>query len=74
MEMQQGEEAVIGQGLTVGEEVVTDGQLRLSPGAQVTTPGSREGRPAPTTTPQGGSSREGTDPAAQPGGRGPGTH
>ena len=28
---------VIAQGLTAGEEVVTDGQLRLTPGARVTT-------------------------------------
>ena len=37
VERQQGEEMVIAQGLTAGEEVVTDGQLRLTPGAQVTT-------------------------------------
>lgn len=33
---QQGEEVVIAKGLTAGEEVVTEGQLRLTPGAQVT--------------------------------------
>jgi multidrug efflux system membrane fusion protein len=33
---QQGEEVVIAKGLTPGEEVVTEGQLRLTPGAQVT--------------------------------------
>jgi multidrug efflux system membrane fusion protein len=33
---QQGEEVVIAKGLTEGEEVVTEGQLRLTPGAQVT--------------------------------------
>jgi multidrug efflux system membrane fusion protein len=32
---QQGEEVVIAKGLAVGEEVVTEGQLRLTPGAQV---------------------------------------
>ena len=37
VERQQGEEMVIAQGLTAGEEVVTDGQLRLTPGARVTT-------------------------------------
>jgi multidrug efflux system membrane fusion protein len=36
---QLGEEMIIAQGLTPGEEVVTDGQLRLTPGAQVTTRG-----------------------------------
>jgi len=34
---QQGEQMVIAQGLTPGEEVVTEGQLRLTPGARVTT-------------------------------------
>jgi len=33
--LRQGEMAVIGQGLGEGETVVTDGQLRLSPGAKV---------------------------------------
>ncbi len=33
--LRQGEMAVIGQGLQDGETVVTDGQLRLSPGAKV---------------------------------------
>ena len=32
---QFGEEMIIARGLAAGEEVVTDGQLRLSPGAQV---------------------------------------
>jgi membrane fusion protein, multidrug efflux system len=33
---QQGEEVIIAKGLTAGEEVVTEGQLRLTPGAQTT--------------------------------------
>jgi multidrug efflux system membrane fusion protein len=33
---QQGEEVVIAKGLAAGEDVVTEGQLRLTPGAQVT--------------------------------------
>jgi multidrug efflux system membrane fusion protein len=33
---QQGEEVIIAKGLTPGEDVVTEGQLRLTPGAQVT--------------------------------------
>jgi len=36
---QQGEQIVIAQGLQAGEEVVTEGQLRLTPGAKVTTAG-----------------------------------
>jgi multidrug efflux system membrane fusion protein len=31
----EGNEAVIDRGLTAGETVVTDGQLRLTPGARV---------------------------------------
>lgn len=37
VERQQGEESVISRGLRPGEEVVTDGQLRLTAGARVTT-------------------------------------
>ncbi|PYR74888.1 MAG: efflux RND transporter periplasmic adaptor subunit [Acidobacteria bacterium] len=37
VERQQGEQMVIAQGLAAGEEVVTDGQLRLTPGARVST-------------------------------------
>jgi multidrug efflux system membrane fusion protein len=40
---QQGEEIIIANGLSAGEEVVTDGQLRLTPGAQVSTGGPRGG-------------------------------
>ena len=36
---QQGEVVVISSGLSPGEEVVTDGQLRLVPGARVSEPG-----------------------------------
>jgi membrane fusion protein, multidrug efflux system len=39
-ERQQGEDVVIGAGLSAGEEVVTDGQLRLVPGARVSERGS----------------------------------
>jgi len=42
---QQGGVVVISSGLSPGEEVVTDGQLRLVPGARVTEPGATgEGR------------------------------
>jgi multidrug efflux system membrane fusion protein len=37
VERQQGDDTVIARGLSAGEQVVTDGQLRLSPGARVTT-------------------------------------
>jgi len=36
VDRQQGDQAVIARGLSGGEEVVTDGQLRLTPGAHVT--------------------------------------
>jgi len=42
LDRQQGEEAVIADGVNGGEQVVTEGQLRLSPGARVTT-GARQG-------------------------------
>jgi multidrug efflux system membrane fusion protein len=48
-----GARAVVAQGLTPGEKVVVDGQLRLAPGATVTEappPGSRSGEP-PATQP-----------------------
>ena len=55
---QQGEEMIIASGLSAGEEVVTDGQLRLTPGAQVSTGGPRgggAGNPEEgSTAPQGG--------------------
>ncbi len=51
---QQGPEAVIARGLLPGEIVVTDGQLRLTPGAHVTThqPGSQEGGEGRGRTPR----------------------
>lgn len=42
IERQQGNEIVIAKGLSGGEEIVTDGQLRLTPGAPVEIAGSRE--------------------------------
>jgi multidrug efflux system membrane fusion protein len=51
---QQGEQMVIAQGLTPGEEVVTEGQLRLTPGAHVTT-----GASGVPTEGQGGTGRKG---------------
>jgi membrane fusion protein, multidrug efflux system len=37
VERQQGQEMVIAEGVTAGDEVVTDGHLRLTPGARVST-------------------------------------
>lgn len=45
---QDGDVAVIAQGINPGDEVVTDGQLRLTPGARVTTR-PPEARPRPTS-------------------------
>ncbi len=56
---QQGEQMVIAQGLTPGEVVVTEGQLRLTPGAKVTTGGGRAGNPEEPGVPSGGSGRGG---------------
>jgi multidrug efflux system membrane fusion protein len=41
VERQQGDDVVIAKGLSTGEQVVTDGQLRLTPGAHVTTQGTQ---------------------------------
>ena len=40
---QSGEDMIIARGLTAGEEVVIDGQLRLTPGATVSIAGARGG-------------------------------
>jgi multidrug efflux system membrane fusion protein len=37
VDRQQGDDVVIARGLSGGEEIVTDGQLRLSPGVRITT-------------------------------------
>jgi multidrug efflux system membrane fusion protein len=44
VERQQGDEMVIAGGISPGDEVVTDGQLRLTPGARVSERGERGGR------------------------------
>ena len=41
----RGDDAVVAEGLRAGEEVVTDGQLRLTPGAHVTTKPAGRGAP-----------------------------
>ncbi len=50
---QQGEQVVIAQGLQPGEEIVTEGQLRLTPGAKITT-GGRGNPEDPASAPGGG--------------------
>jgi multidrug efflux system membrane fusion protein len=65
---QFGEEMVISQGLRDGEEVVTDGQLRLTPGAQVTTAGPRGG--SGDNEAQGRGTRGGRGRAGSPQSRG----
>ena len=57
---QLGEEMVIAQGLAAGEEVVTDGHLRLTPGAHVTTGTRGQGSGAPASGgPEGNGERGG---------------
>ncbi|HEX4568353.1 MAG TPA: efflux RND transporter periplasmic adaptor subunit [Vicinamibacterales bacterium] len=57
---QQGEEVVIAQGLQPGEEVVTEGQLRLTPGAKVTGANGRGNPEEPAAAGSGtGSQRRG---------------
>ncbi len=53
---QQGEQIVIAQGLQPGEEIVTEGQLRLTPGAKITT-GARGNPEDPASAPAGGGRR-----------------
>ncbi len=43
VDRQQGEETIIADGVKAGEEVVTDGHLRLTPGARVATGGGEPG-------------------------------
>ena len=59
VQRQQGEQMIIAQGLSAGEEVVTDGQLRLTPGARIVRagPGAR-GRGNRNGTETAGSSQK----------------
>jgi multidrug efflux system membrane fusion protein len=66
VERQQGEEVVIAQGLSAGEEVVTEGQLRLTPGAHVRTD-QGGGRSAPAADGQGRQSQDAPARASQSG-------
>ena len=63
IERQQGDDVVIARGLTPGEEVVTDGQLKLTPGARITRPGEQGG---PGGAPGGGGGRRGQRNGDQP--------
>jgi membrane fusion protein, multidrug efflux system len=54
VERQQGGEAVIASGISPGDEVVTDGQLRLTPGARITQAGAREAGAGPSDGARGG--------------------
>jgi multidrug efflux system membrane fusion protein len=51
VERQQGDEMVIADGVSPGDEVVTDGQLRLTPGARIAERGEAGGRGAPPAAP-----------------------
>lgn len=52
---QQGEQIVVAQGLQPGEEVVTEGQLRLTPGAKITVGTNGRGNPEEPAGAPGGS-------------------
>ena len=47
VERQQGDDVVIAEGISEGDVVVTDGQLRLTPGARIAEPGESGGRSGP---------------------------
>ncbi|MCX6552226.1 MAG: efflux RND transporter periplasmic adaptor subunit [Acidobacteria bacterium] len=47
VERQQGDDVVIAQGISAGDVVVTDGQLRLTPGARVSEPAQSGGQRGP---------------------------
>ena len=59
IERQQGEEMVIAQGVSPGDEVVTDGHLRLTAGAAVTTGNRGEGAGTGGRAPAEGTGRTG---------------
>jgi hypothetical protein len=63
---------VIAQGLSAGEEVVTEGQLRLTPGAKITTSG--RGNPGnPSNPEEPGSGGGGQNGRGRRGGQSPPT-
>jgi multidrug efflux system membrane fusion protein len=66
---QFGEEMIIARGLVEGEEVVTDGQLRLTPGAPVSIAGPRGQGPGEGHGQSGGGNGNGNGSAARGRGR-----
>jgi membrane fusion protein, multidrug efflux system len=60
IERQQGEEMVIAQGVSPGDEIVTDGHLRLTAGAAVTTGTRGEGAGPGERAPAEGGGRSGS--------------
>jgi multidrug efflux system membrane fusion protein len=66
VERQQGEEMVIASGIAPGDEVVTDGQLRLTTGATVTTGTRGEGAGAGRGGAGEGGGRRGGNRGTQP--------
>lgn len=64
VDRQQGDEVVIASGVRAGETVVTDGHLRLTPGARVAERGEAAAKPAQAagragTPAEGGARRQG---------------
>jgi multidrug efflux system membrane fusion protein len=59
IELQQGEETVVGKGVNVGDSVVTEGQNQLRPGSKVAARQPGQGRDGGQPPP-----REGSMPAA----------
>lgn len=55
IQRQQGDAVVIASGLSAGEEVVTDGQLKLTPGAHITRPSEQGAAPGAGGTGEAGS-------------------
>jgi multidrug efflux system membrane fusion protein len=69
VERQQGDESVITQGLRPGEEVVTDGQLRLTSGSHVTTGTRGNGAGGGNRSGEGGRRNGGSEGGSGGGGR-----
>jgi len=72
VERQQGDDSIISHGLRAGEEIVTDGQLRLNPGSRVMTGtrGDGAGRDGAGRSNDGGGRRRGDDGSGSGGRRG----
>lgn len=72
VERQQGDDSIISHGLKAGEEIVTDGQLRLNPGSRVTTGTRGEGGGGQNggSTEESGRRRGGGDGGRRGGNRG----